>query len=144
MAMTKGKKARKRSTRPRAARYATEVQLHRGVWDMGITFGNYRPNEGANGWQLVNEAPIVMPMGLVKMLVYGLTAHLISHEAMHGTVVVPAKMIPPSPPVELTGPDGAARMAILRAELFPTDVARPVIDKLAIDTMTKGTGNKTH
>lgn len=120
------KKRTKRSGRKPRARsvhgvYVNHVDLLPSAWELTAIFRSksrdYTP-EGGEQWLSKEVARVTLPMGLAKVALFGLLAHITGYEAQFGRIDLPPNLIPNLPPAELIGSEAVAKLAVAKAELF--------------------------
>lgn len=119
------KRTKRGRRRPRARQvhgtYVNHVEFLPSSWELTAVFRSqsreYTP-EGGEQWRSKEVARVTLPIGLAKVALFGLMAHITGYEVQFGRIDVPSNMIPNIPPAELIGSESVAKLAIAKAELF--------------------------
>ena len=117
--------------------YANHIRTQWGLSEMSITFN--QTHAVGNDWPITEVSKITLPTVAAKALVFDLMTNILAYEAIHGPANVNPQILPVMPTSPLLTPDAIAKLAILRAELFPGSTPRAVADDVAEvdDAVTK-------
>jgi hypothetical protein len=115
------RKPRKPTKRSTLGAYVNHVELLPSTWELTAVFSSASRSyseDGGERWSTKEVARVTLPMGLAKVALFGLVAHVVGYEAQFGRIDVPAGLVPNLPSPESILPDALARLSIARAELF--------------------------
>lgn len=123
------KKPTRRQTKKSAKQplgvYANYVRAQWGLSEISVTLSQMRA-DGAE-WPKSEVAQVSLSPVAAKCMVIELMAAILAFETVHGPITVHPHAVQPLPTSQLFTPEVIARLAILRAEMFPA-------------TMTQGDG----
>jgi hypothetical protein len=102
--------------------YANNVFFNGNVWDLKMVFGELSGVRLGVDW----HTSITLPWAQAKLMAYYLAINIASYELQHGSIRIPASMIPVDPQT-LPDPGGPALVEFVKKlrQKFLEDLDRP-------------------